>query len=146
MKPLFNITDVTTYTFPALSSGFGILVPLEFELLPFTPTRTFTVAEVPIGKERGIHAHHLCHQLLVALSGEVLVSVSDGESSREFLLDSPEKGLHIPPLIWASQKYLRSESLLYVLASQPYSRSDYIEDFEDFIAIRLSYPNQRPSA
>jgi len=139
MTSLFNITDVKEYEFPSLSSGFGNLVPIEFCSLPFTPTRAFTVTEVPIGKERGLHAHRLCHQLLFALAGEISVSVSDGASSREFLLDNPEKGLHIPPLIWASQKYLIRHSLLYVLASQPYSRDDYIEDVEDFTAARLRY-------
>lgn len=139
MKPLFNVTDVTIFEFPNLSSGFGNLVPIEFGILPFTPNRAFTVTEVPIGKERGLHAHRLCHQLLVALAGEVIVSVSDGVSSREFLLDNPEEGLHIPPLIWASQRYLLRHSLLYVLASHPYSRNDYIEDFEDLAVARLDH-------
>jgi hypothetical protein len=146
VNPLFDITDVTIYKFPSLSSGFGNLVPIEFGSLPFTPTRVFNVTDVPPGEERGLHAHRLCHQLLIAMSGDVLVSVSDGASSREFLLDNPREGLHVPPLIWASQSYLFRHSALTVLASHPYSRDDYIEDFKDFTIARLDYQKGISSA
>jgi len=129
---VFTITDVRIQQSPVLSSGLGSLVPFEFSSLPFTPERAFTVGEVPVGQERGLHAHRLCHQMLIAVSGNVLVSVNDGEASREFLLGDPASALYIPPLIWSGQKYLERTSRLFVLASHPYSREDYIEDFTEF--------------
>ena len=132
-----NFAGVRLLSFPSLSSGSGDLVPIEFGVLPFAPVRSFSVADVPQGIERGLHAHRECSQLLFALSGEILVKVSDGERTAEFLLNTPTLGLLIPPLVWASQRYLSKDSVLWVYASHPYAREDYIEDFEDYRATVL---------
>lgn len=133
-----TISDVTTFKAPSYSTGTGNLVPIEFVGLPFTPSRAFTIGEVPAGRERGLHAHRICHQLLIVVSGAVLVTVNDGELSREFLLNVPGEGLYIPPVIWSAQKYLERNSLLLVLASHPYSREEYIEDFKEYESEKLT--------
>jgi hypothetical protein len=130
-----RLTGVKLLSFPSLSSGMGDLVPIEFGTLPFAPMRSFSVAQVPLGIERGLHAHRECSQLLFALSGEILVEVNDGDRTQEFHLDAPTVGLLIPPLVWASQRYLTANSVLWVYASHPYSRDDYIEDFEAYRAV-----------
>jgi len=138
MAPLTSMSrlgGVKLLAFPSLSSGMGDLVPVEFGGLPFAPMRSFSVAQVPLGIERGLHAHRECSQLLFALSGEILVEVNDGDRSQEFLLNAPTVGLLIPPFVWASQRYLTANSMLWVYASHPYSRDDYIEDFEAYRAV-----------
>jgi UDP-2-acetamido-3-amino-2,3-dideoxy-glucuronate N-acetyltransferase len=135
LSSVSNVKDVQLISFPTLSSGSGDLIPVEFGTLPFVPFRSFSVANVPHGAERGLHAHRECSQLLFALSGDILVQVNDGEATLEFLLNAPTMGLLIPPLVWASQRYLSRNSILWVYASHPYSRDDYIEDFETYRAL-----------
>jgi hypothetical protein len=65
-----------------------------------------------------------------------MVDLSDGEVQRTFTLDSPEKGLLIPPLIWGTQYNFTADAALLVLASEAFDAEDYLHDFEDFKAYR----------
>lgn len=96
--------------------------------LPFAPIRVFTVSRGPVGVVRGGHAHRLCHQLLIALTGDVLVEWEDSSGIGEVVLDSPSRALYLPPLVWAKQRYLSTDSSLLVLASHAYDQADYIDD------------------
>jgi hypothetical protein len=59
--------------------------------------------------------------------------MSDGKTETLTNLDTPGAGVHLPAMFWGSQTYVHSESRLLVFASQEYDRSDYIEDFEEFL-------------
>lgn len=104
--------------------------------LPFPVARFFTVEEVPADEFRGWHAHRECHQLLVALRGSVIALVDDGRERQEVLLDDPGTGLHMPPMVWGRQRAYSPDALLLVLASHPYDRGDYLEDYDEFVALR----------
>ena len=104
--------------------------------MPFSIARAFYVYGVHAGDIRGRHAHKLCHQFLVCVHGRVEVTCDDGLSRKTFVLDTPLKGLHIPPLIWAEQRYASSESMLVVLADRLFEESDYIRDYAAFQARR----------
>jgi acetyltransferase-like isoleucine patch superfamily enzyme len=106
---------------------------LEHEL-PFLPRRHFVVYNVPSEKTRGEHAHHRCHQLLICVHGACAVVVDDGMARREVRLDTPEIGLHLPPLTWATQYKYTRDAVLLVFASEPYDPVDYIRDYREFLA------------
>lgn len=103
--------------------------------LPFAPRRFFLVYDVPGKEVRGEHAHRTCHQLLICARGSLSVVVDDGKQSEEVVLDRPEFGLHVPPLVWAVQYKYSSDALLLVLASEPYDAGDYIRDYDEFLAL-----------
>ena len=114
----------------------GALAVVEFGRdLPFQPVRCFTVFDVPSEETRGEHAHHACHQFLVCVHGSVRVLADDGERREEFLLDSPELGVHIPPRIWGTQYRYTRDAVLLVFASQAYDASDYIRDYQEFVRL-----------
>jgi acetyltransferase-like isoleucine patch superfamily enzyme/dTDP-4-dehydrorhamnose 3,5-epimerase-like enzyme len=104
--------------------------------LPFTPSRMFVIFDVPSKEVRGEHAHKECHQLLVCLKGTVNCVVDDGSERAEYCLDSPEKALHIPPMVWGTQYKYSRDAVLLVLASHPYDPDDYIRNYDDFQAMR----------
>ncbi len=85
--------------------------------LPFAPARYFLVYDVPAGETRGGHAHRCCEQYLIAVSGAVAATIDDGHSRTEHVLDHPDLGLH-------------------VLASEPYDPADYIDDYQEFLALK----------
>jgi acetyltransferase-like isoleucine patch superfamily enzyme len=107
---------------------------LPDDAVPFSPRRWFLVYDVPNQEVRGEHAHRVCHQFLVCVSGSMTVAVDDGTRRTEVTLDSPTLGLYIPPLVWASQFHYGPDSVLLVLASHPYDAGDYIRDYELFLA------------
>lgn len=102
--------------------------------LPFVPRRCFFVFDVPGKEVRGEHAHRQCHQFLICARGSVTVLVDDGRKSEEILMDQPDVGLHVPPMIWAVQYKYSADALLLVLASDEYDAADYIRSYEEFLA------------
>ena len=105
--------------------------------IPFTPLRYFLVFDVPNREVRGEHAHRECHQFLVCVRGSCSVVVDDGDKRIEVLLDAPEKGLYLPPMIWGIQYKYSSDALLLVFASHYYDAGDYIRDYGTFVEMAL---------
>jgi len=114
----------------------GSLAAMEFaSQCPFMPKRLFMVHGVPNKSVRGEHAHHECHQFLIAASGSVTVSVDDGKNRGSVVLSSPDRGLYIPPLTWGSQYQFSSDAVLLVLASHEYDDADYIRDYGKYLEV-----------
>ena len=53
-------------------------------------------------------------------------------SEKRYLLDSPEKGLFIPNMIWDEQIYESDDTILLVLSDTAYDKDDYIENWEKY--------------
>ena len=105
--------------------------------LPFAPFRFFIVSGVPRGESRGHHAHKTNEQILYCLDGSVNVRVNDGKEWSEFTLGSGSEGLYIPPIHWGEQAYESENAKLLVIASEPYSAEEYINNFDDFLRYSL---------
>ena len=115
----------------------GRLMPLApVGGLPFLLQRVFVVRDVPEGARRGQHAHRRVHQFLVCVQGECTVAVDDGSARVEILLDSPQRGIHIAPLVWAEQFRFSPDAVLLVLASGPYDPDEYVRDPHELRALR----------
>jgi len=94
----------------------GNLTVAEFgHLIPFDVKRFFMVYQVPLTQIRGEHAHYNCHQFLLAARGRISVIADDGIVRQEFLLDKPNVGLYLPPLVWGVQYKYSPDACLLVL-------------------------------
>jgi acetyltransferase-like isoleucine patch superfamily enzyme/dTDP-4-dehydrorhamnose 3,5-epimerase-like enzyme len=105
------------------------------DLLPFAPQRYFVVFDVPSQDVRGEHAHRRCSQFLTCLAGSLVVHLDDGQRRAEVTLDARDRGVLIPPMVWASQFKYSADAVLLVLASHRYDPDDYIRDYDDFLAL-----------
>ena len=103
------------------------------QFLPFVTKRYFLVFDVPSKEIRGEHAHKTLHQFLVCVKGSVSVVVDDGKKREEFLLDSIDMGIYIPPMVWGIQYKYSKDAILMVLASDLYDESDYIRNYDNFL-------------
>jgi hypothetical protein len=101
--------------------------------LPFELKRVFYIYDIPSGEDRGAHAHKVCHQLLVAATGAFEVEIFDGKQKARYLLNQPDKGLHIPPGIWASEVNFSGGGICLVLASHEYDEADYIRNYQEYL-------------
>lgn len=127
---------VKLHQLPRVSDIRGSLTVGEFERsIPFSAKRYFVVFAVPSVETRGEHAHRECHQFLVCVRGSVNVVADDGDARREFILDRPDLGLHLPPMVWGIQYKYSSDAILLVFASHYYDANDYIRDYEEFLAL-----------
>ena len=104
--------------------------------VPFDVKRIYYLYDVPMGAERGGHAHYELQQYVVAASGSFTFILDDGHEKKEIFLNHPNKALYIKPGIWREMKDFSSGSVCLVLASMHYTEKDYIREYEDFLNFR----------
>jgi acetyltransferase-like isoleucine patch superfamily enzyme len=103
--------------------------------LPFVPRRVFFLYDVPNREIRGEHAHREQEQLLVCVKGACSLVVDDGTRREELLLDTPSRGVHLRPMVWAIQYRFTPDAVLAVAASGAYDPAEYIRDYEEFLPL-----------
>lgn len=104
--------------------------------VPFEVKRYFLVFDVQSEHIRGEHAHRRLHQFLVCVTGRCNVVTDDGVTRHEVVLDAASKGVHIPPMVWATQYKFSHDAVLLVLASEYYDASEYIRDYYEYLSLR----------
>jgi len=109
----------------------GSLLPIEWHSLPFEPRRVFAITGVPAGTSRGGHGHRRCSQLLVPVAGEIEVELALGDARCRLTLTAGEPALLVRPGIWFRQTYADKQTLLLVLASDPYTPDDMFDTPEN---------------
>lgn len=109
-----------------------ISISENWKEIPFNVERVFWTYFTPHNIIRGKHAHYKTEQILIAVNGIIKVEIEYGSGKKEeFILDSPEKGLYIPPHVWHTMRYSHS-AVQMVLASTKYEEIDYIRDYNKF--------------
>jgi hypothetical protein len=123
----------------------GSLEVSEFgSSLPFVPQRIFIVYRVPSAEVRGEHAHRVCHQFMVCVSGSASFLVDENGADRaQVTLNEPGLGLYMPPTLWGTQYGYSSDAAPIVLASLRCDSADYIWDYDEFL--RLKRPSATPA-
>ena len=130
------VRGVTVHRFKSVHDLRGDLAVGNFERdIPFIPKRHFLVYHVPGTEVRGEHAHHACHQFLIAANGRVAVMADDGYQRQEVVLEGPDQGIYLPPLTWGVQYKYSSDAVLLVFASHAYDPADYIRDYDTFVSV-----------
>lgn len=131
-----GIGDVTLHKLKSVGDMRGDLTVGDFPVdIPFVPKRYFLVFNVPSEKTRGEHAHRNCHQFMICVKGSCAVVVDDGKYRCEVMLESPDMGIHLPPLTWGIQYKYSSDAVLLVFASDYYDPNDYIRNYSEFVDI-----------
>ena len=121
--------------FPKIADRRGNLSFIESQKhVPFDIRRTFFVYDIPSGENRGAHAHHALHQVIICLSGGLEVYLDDGYRKDTVRLNRPWLGLYIPPLVWAAEGEFDPGTVYNVLCSDLYNEADYYRDYQKFLA------------
>lgn len=138
------ISKVKLYKFDSHKDLRGSLIAGEFDKdLPFIPKRFFIVYDVPSKKIRGEHAHKTCEQFLVCIKGKVTALVDNGKERNQIELDSPEKGLYIPAMVWGTQYNYSEDAILLCFASKEYENSDYIRNYSEYLELSTNQKNTK---
>jgi dTDP-4-dehydrorhamnose 3,5-epimerase-like enzyme len=105
--------------------------------VPFRIERMFALS-APAGAKRGRHAHRLCSQFMICVSGAVDVVCEDGRKKNTFALERRDQALLVPPGVWNTVEFRQDESVLIVLCDRIYEAHDYIHDYAEFLSFRES--------
>ena len=106
--------------------------------IPFPIKRTYWIYDVPGGESRGGHAYKKTDEFIIAISGSFDVTVDDGEEKRTFTLNRSYYGLYIPKGFWRTIDNFSTNSLALEFASTPYDRSDYVEDYNEYLKMKAN--------
>ena len=114
----------------------GKLVVVEGGIgIPFDIKRVFYIYESDSTVVRGQHANKDAEFVLINVSGESKVRITDGKEELVVELDRPMMGLYIPKMIWKDMYDFSSDSVLLVLASTHYDGSEYIRNFDEYVKL-----------
>jgi dTDP-4-dehydrorhamnose 3,5-epimerase-like enzyme len=92
--------------------------------VPFPIRRVFWITRVPEGAVRGGHAHERLEQVLVCVSGGLVVDTG----AQIFTLYGPADALYVPPFTRVEMRHWQPHTVLLVLCSEPYDAEDYVYD------------------
>ena len=109
---------------PTYRTERGNLSVIEKEL-PFTIKRVFYIYDVD-ESTRGGHRHKKTHQAVICLNGSCRIYNNNGNTERNFILDTPDKCLLLEPADWHKMDEFTKGSVLLVLASEYFDPEDYI--------------------
>jgi dTDP-4-amino-4,6-dideoxygalactose transaminase len=76
----------------------------------------------------GFHAHKKLYQLVFCIKGKAEIILDNKKTSYSFKLDNSDYAVLIPPGFWRILK-LQRNSIISVLASNIFKKSDYIKDY-----------------
>lgn len=114
----------------------GKLVVIEGgQSIPFDIKRIFYIYGSDATVIRGQHANRNSEFVLVNVSGQSKVRITDGTEVFIVELNKPMMGVYIPKMIWKDMYDFSSDSVLLVLASTHYDAKEYIRDYNDYIEI-----------
>ena len=132
--------NINNIEFNKHSDKYGSLIALEEEReIPFIVKRVYYIYDVERNMRRGFHSHNKLEQVLICVSGSVKILVKTPYEEKIVLLDNPQKGLYIGPMIWREMFDFSQDAVLLVLASEHYDVDDYVRDYNEYVNIATKY-------
>jgi len=112
--------------------GYLSVIEAKDVVFPFDIKRVYWTYGATDGSEKGNQANKKTQQILIALNGKAKVTLESTRGQlKTYQIDSPEKGLYIPPMYW--RKVIPSrDAILLNLSSEKYTQEDIISDYKVF--------------
>lgn len=101
--------------------------------IPFKVQRIFYMFASDGNVVRGQHANRRSEFVLINVCGSSKVKVDDGKQTKVFELNSANKGLYIPKMIWKDMYDFSEDSVLLVLSSEKYDVGEYVRDYGKYV-------------
>ena len=129
--------------FADLGDERGKLVVIEGnESIPFEIKRVFYIYGSDVSVVRGQQANRQSEFVLINVAGTSKVRITDGKEEIVVELNKPMMGVYIPRMVWKDMYDFSEDSVLLVLASTHYDGSEYIRDYEQYLAEERSNENE----
>jgi len=124
---------VERFVFKQVQHHTGTIVVAEGERdVPFAIRRAYFLFNVPPHETRGAHAHRTLTQVAICAQGSCRLRLDNGRESADIVLNRPNEGVLLPPMVWHQMTEFSAHSLFLVLADDYYDESDYIRSYDDF--------------
>lgn len=120
--------------FKTLGDERGNLISLEQnQNIPFEIKRVYYLFGTKPDVARGFHAHKALRQLAICIQGNCRILMDNGKQKENVILNKPNIGLLIEPMMWHEMYDFSDDCVLMVLADEHYDEDDYIRDYTQFL-------------
>ena len=131
-----NINEVKKIVFSSIIDDRGILTSIESgKDISFKIARVFYMHDISIGGMRGGHAHIDTKQIVIPISGEFDLLISDGHSNSTIHMEKASHGVYMPPMLWARLGNFSQDAVCLVLASTHYDITKSIRSWSSYLKI-----------
>lgn len=117
---------------PLISDEASLCVVEGSHHIPFAIKRFYYILDVDPGAVRGMHAHKKNEQMMFCIRGSVCVVLDNGLKREKIILDKPNQGLFLDAMMWHEMHSFQKDTILLVAASDYFSESDYIRDYQEY--------------
>lgn len=133
-----NFKKFALKSFLGKTGGYN-LVPVELKnYINFEVKRIYYLNEITKDNEvTGSHCHKIEEEFFLVLNGSATAVIDQGNGLEEINLEKNE-AIYVGAYIWHHFKNIAKDTVILALSSTNYSpdRSDYIEDYDDYLKIR----------
>ena len=86
----------------------------------------------------GQHCHKIEKEMFVLQRGSCVAVIDRGNGKENFPMSGPGDYLYVGNYVWHGFKDFSSDAILLAISSTNYNpdRSDYIEDYEEYLKVR----------
>lgn len=111
-----------------------IISQMGLDLPPEYFTRIYRRDMMNPDSKIGHHAHKNTEQYVFSASGSFILHLDDGERQQNILMDEHHIGVKLGRRLWHLMSDYEPNSVMLVYANTFYDESDYIRNYEDFLA------------
>lgn len=115
----------------------AFLTPLELkDYLDFDVKRVYYLTK-PSG-ETGQHCHYIEKEFFIAIQGTCTAVIDQGKGKEDIEMEAPNSAIYVPNFVWHGFRDFSKDAIILALSSTNYNpdRSDYLEDYEEYLKIR----------
>lgn len=129
-----KIMDIKELDFSTIRDPRGCLTAIEAEQMdiPIDVKRIFYMHHV--SDDRGGHAHIDTDQVIFAVSGSFKLRLTDGRTTREFLMNDCTKGVYVPRLTFTDLYEFSADAVCMVLANTHYDMGRSLRSYDAYIS------------
>ncbi|MFH2019641.1 MAG: FdtA/QdtA family cupin domain-containing protein [bacterium] len=128
-----------SFTLNNISAPNFQMTPLELkDYIPFEVKRIYFISDPKNTKDTGSHCHlEQESEIFVQVRGSSTIVVDDGHGLEDITLNGLKNAIYLPTKVWHHFKEMSDDCVILALTSTHYdpTRSDYCENYEDFIKL-----------
>ena len=111
----------------------GTLVPVYLNKIKKFKLKRFFILYGKKKYFRSDHAHSKCSQIIIPLSGEILIKIVSKNYIKKFRLNTKSKvAIYVPPYNWVTIYFKNNNDSLLTLCNYKYDKKEYISLYKDF--------------
>jgi dTDP-4-dehydrorhamnose 3,5-epimerase-like enzyme len=112
----------------------GELGVLEFGSdFSFDVKRVFFLRDVSADVVRGAHSHQELNQLIICLSGSLIINLDCGEETQSIALSADNTCLYLDGKVWREMHDFSTGTILLVLCDREYRYDKVVRSYEEFL-------------